>query len=171
MIVAVMGVAGAGKTTIGRVLATKLDARFVEGDDLHPPENRRKMEAGIPLTDRDREPWLEALRVRMGQEAERGGTAVFTCSCLRRDHRRRLRRSQPQIRFVYLEVDPGTAAERTRGRSGHFFGARLVDSQFEALEEPLDAIVLDARRPPDEVVAEAVRRLDLGGDRAGRPPA
>jgi gluconokinase len=158
-----MGVAGAGKTTIGRALATKLGARFVEGDDLHTPANRRKMAAGIPLTDRDRAPWLDALEARIWQEAERGGMAVFTCSCLRHDYRRRLRRPEQEIRFVYLEVDPDTVAERVQGRSGHFFDARLVDSQFDALEKPVDAIVLDARRPPAEIVAEAVRRLDLGG--------
>lgn len=162
MILVVMGVAGAGKTTIGRALAMRLGARFVEGDDLHPLANRRKMETGIPLTDRDRVPWLDALRARIGVEAERGGTAVFTCSCLRREYRRRLRRPGLEIRFVHLEVDPDTAAERLQGRGGHFFDARLVDSQFETLEDPVDAIILDARRPPAEIVAEAVRRLDPG---------
>ena len=181
MILIVMGVAGAGKTTIGRRLATKLGARFVEGDDLHPPANRRKMEAGIALTDRDRAPWLEALRARIRQEDERGGTVVFTCSCLREGHRRRLRLPGLETRFLHLEVDPDTAAERVQGRRGHFFDAGLVDSQFETLEDPVDAIVLDARRPPAEIVAEAVRRLDSGspvsaglarGDLAtGRPTA
>ena len=165
MILVVMGVAGAGKTTIGQALAMRLAARFVEGDDLHPLANRRKMEAGIPLTDRDRGPWLDALRARIGVEAERGGTAVFTCSCLRHDYRRRLRRPELEIRFVHLELDPDTAAERLRGRSGHFFDTRLLDSQFKTLEVPVDAIILDARRPPAEIVAEAVRRLDPGSSR------
>lgn len=166
----VMGVAGAGKTTVGRTLAKRLDARFVEGDDLHPLASRRKMEAGIPLTDRDRGPWLQALGRRIEEELGRGGVTVMTCSCLRRDHRGELRRSHPGIRFLYLEVDPVTAAERVEGRKGHFFDVRLVDSQFDALEEPLDAIVLDARRPPDEIVAEAVRCLHPEGPAGGSGP-
>ena len=170
MILVVMGVAGAGKTTIGRALATRLGGRFVEGDDLHPLANRRKMEAGAPLTDRDRAPWMAALSARIREESKRGGVAILTCSCLRKDHRRRLRRADPGIRFLYLEVDPGTAAERAERRRGHFFDAKLVDSQFEALEEPDDAVVLDARRSPDEIVTEAVRRLDLGSCPAGGRP-
>ena len=147
MIVVVMGAAGAGKTSIGRRLASELGWEFLDADDLHPPENVAKMAAGVPLTDPDREPWLQRIRsVLAGRD-----DVVLACSALRRAFRARLVEGHV-VRFVHLRVDLATTAERVRERKGHFFAPELIQSQFDALEEPEDAIVVDASQPPDAIV-------------------
>ncbi|MBW3660526.1 MAG: AAA family ATPase [Gemmatimonadetes bacterium] len=158
MIVVVTGVAGAGKSTIGSRLAKRLGWTYLEADDFHPPANRRKMERGIPLTDDDRGPWLDALEraIRTARNE-----AIVSCSCLRRRYRDRLRVPGLEVRFVHLRVDRETAKRRTRERTGHFFEPALVDSQFETLEEPTRAVTLDATRPVQEVVREVIERLGL----------
>jgi gluconokinase len=189
VIIVVMGVSGAGKTTVGRALARRLGWPFHEGDDLHPEENVRKMLRDEPLTDEDRRPWLERVRELAAREASRGVDAVVTCSCLKRAYRDVVRGpaagtppaggKQPpageppvaetaDIRFVYLAIDPETAKERVGGRRDHFFDASLVASQFGTLEPPRRALTLDATRPVDELVDTALAGLDL--EDRGAPP-
>lgn len=147
-----MGVAGAGKTTVGRALAAHLGARYVEGDDLHPPANVARMAAGVPLTDADRAPWLERVAAELGAE----GDVVTTCSALRRPYRDVLRQAGG-VRFVFLDLDADTAHRRAADRSGHFLPASMVASQFDALERPAadepDVVTVGATGPVDEVVA------------------
>ena len=157
----VMGVAGCGKSTIASALARAFDVEFVEGDELHTPENVRKMAAGIPLTDADRAPWLAALaeRLRAARLADRG--LVMTCSALKRRYRDVLRGGDPEVRFVFLEGPRALIAERFAGRTGHYMPASLLDSQFATLERP-DADekvwVCDISDTPDDIVADLLKR-------------
>jgi gluconokinase len=160
VIIVVMGVSGAGKTTVGRALARRLQWPFHEGDDFHPQENVRKMAKDEPLTDSDRRPWLERIRDLVARESARGGDAVVTCSCLKRAYRE-LVREGADVRFVHLELDPETAAVRVGGRLGHFFDASLVGSQFRDLEPPRRALTLDATRPVQELVAAVIEAFGL----------
>jgi gluconokinase len=129
-----MGVAGCGKSTLGRALAGALGCGFVEGDDHHLPESQRKMHAGIALADADREPWLDRLGELLAEDDS--ASLVLSCSALKRRYRDRLRARVPQLRFVYAEIGRGDAAARVSSRPGHLFPATLVASQFEALESP-----------------------------------
>ena len=153
-----MGVAGSGKTTVGRALSTALDLVFVDADDLHPATNVAKMAAGLPLDEADRAPWL--LAVAEALAADDG--LVLACSALRRTHREVLRRAAP-VEFVFLDVDPAEATERAARRPGHFMGPSMVPSQFAALEPPdateTDVVTVDARRPVPEVVASIERQI------------
>ena len=155
-----MGVSGAGKTTVGRALARRLQWPFHEGDDFHPQENVRKMAKDEPLTDADRRPWLERIRDLVTRESARGGDAVVTCSCLKLAYRD-LVRAGANARFVYLALDPETAAVRVGGRLGHFFDASLVGSQFRDLEPPRRALSLDATRPVQELVQAVIEAFGL----------
>ncbi len=151
-----MGVSGAGKTTIGRLLAERLGGRFLDGDDLHPEANRRKMAAGVPLDDADRLPWLD--RVRDAMETDRGpGPLVVACSALKASYRAHLGRGL--YRLVYLHGAPGLIRRRLGDRTGHFMPARLLDSQFAALEEPADALVVEIDGPPEAIVERIVAGL------------
>jgi gluconokinase len=160
VIIVVMGVSGAGKTTVGRALARRLQWPFHEGDEFHPQENVRKMAKDEPLTDADRRPWLERIRDLVARESARGGDAVVTCSCLKRAYRD-LVREGADVRFVHLELDPETAAVRVGGRLGHFFDASLVGSQFRDLEPPRRALTLDGTRPVQELVAAVIQAFGL----------
>lgn len=161
MVVVVMGVSGSGKTSIGRALATHLEWPFIDADEVHPPENVDRMRAGIPLTDADREPWLAALRALVRRTDAAGENLVLACSALRRSFRKRLRDGVANLRFVHLQAGPELVARRLAARTGHFMNPDLHDSQFDALEEPEDAVVLDAAEPPDVLVARIRRALGV----------
>ncbi len=165
MVVIVMGVAGSGKTTIGSLLAEGLSWSFFDGDDFHPPENVAKMSSGIALTDSDRVPWLQALADLIANLLASNTSAAVACSALKSEYRDRLKGgagpNTDQIRFVYLKVSPAVAHERLRKREGHFMPEELISSQFETLEEPDDAIVVNASLSPDEVVAQIRQALEL----------
>jgi len=154
--VVVMGVSGTGKTTVGLALAEALDVPFVEGDDLHPPANRAKMAAGIPLTDDDRAPWLE----RIAAELDR--PVVVACSALKRSYRDTLRAAAPDLTLVFLHGEATLLAGRIEGRTGHFMPSSLLQSQLATLEEPdpdEEAIPADVALRPDEIVDLVVGRL------------
>lgn len=157
--VVVMGVSGTGKSTIAQGLAADLGLLLAEGDDFHPPENVEKMSAGIPLTDEDRWPWLQALADWTSDRHRDGVSTVVTCSALRRAYRDVLRSATPDTPtwFVHLDGDPDMIRERMTRRE-HFMPASLLYSQIatlEPLEEDEDGIVVDTAMPADEVVATA----------------
>jgi gluconokinase len=158
MIIVLMGVSGSGKTTIGKRLASKLGWEFIEGDEVHPPENKEKMARGEPLDDADREPWLAALADMIRERIQSGGNAVVASSALKHAYRRTLRVG-PDVRFVYLKATPEQIARRLEKRRDHFFPPDLLESQFKALEEPRDALTVDASRPPDEIAEEIARSV------------
>jgi gluconokinase len=159
MLVVVMGVAGVGKTTVGELVADALGLPFHDADDFHSEASRRKMAAGIPLTEEDREPWLHDLERRMrGWEAE--GGAVVACSALRRRHRDVLRGAGP-VRFVFLDADKETLRERIAARKGHYMPPELLDSQLETLEPPGpdEAVRVDAGGTPEDTARAVVAAL------------
>jgi gluconokinase len=157
MVVVLMGVAGSGKSTIGQLLARALGADFHDGDDLHSPENRDKMRRGIPLCDDDRQPWVAAVRAlieRYGNAHRENAivNAVVACSALREAYRTTLFAGANDVRLVYLKGSPELIAERLGARRGHFFNPALLRSQFDALEEPHRAIVIDIAETPAQIV-------------------
>ena len=164
MIIILMGVAGSGKTTVGQCLANALRWCFVEGDDLHPDSNVVKMSQGIPLTDRDRLPWLQDLRELMVELQGKDTSAIVTCSALKQSYREVLRpQSNESIQFVYLKCDAAALHDRLKQRSGHFMKADMLTSQLAILEEPEDAIVIEVGKAqtPEQIAADIVASLSL----------
>ncbi|HEX3500117.1 MAG TPA: gluconokinase [Stellaceae bacterium] len=162
MIIVVMGVSGVGKTTVGRRLAEALGARFLEGDDFHPPANVEKMRRGEALTDADRKPWLERLAGELAASREKGESVVLTCSALKRSYRDILRAGHYDVNFVFLDADQAVIQKRIDARKGHFMPPSLLDSQFAALERPGPderAVRADATQAPDIIVASALQQL------------
>jgi len=157
MVIIVMGVTGSGKTTVGQHLAQTLGWRFHDADDFHPDTNKAKMHAGIPLTDDDRWPWLQAIRAVIEQALDGEAGAVVTCSALKRAYREALSGGLSNVRYVHLTGDPGVLAARLAGRRGHFMNPALLDSQIATLETPAEAIVVDVAMTPEQQV-EAIRR-------------
>ncbi len=153
-----MGVAGSGKSTIGAQLARALGIEFVEGDDLHPPDNVQRMAAGIPLTDDDRDGWLLAIAARLRTAKRAGVGLVVSCSALKRSYRDLLRsKGDKDVHFVYLAGNPALLAERMANRRGHFMPPSLLDSQLAILEEPSPdegAWVCDIRETPETIVGD-----------------
>jgi gluconokinase len=162
--VLVMGVSGSGKTTVGEALAEELGFEMIEGDDHHPPENVAKMAAGTPLTDDDRRPWLQTLAELLSDRHARGQRTVLACSALRRAYRDILRAAVPadETFIIQLEADPETLRGRMESRRGHYMPPALLESQLAALE-PLHpderGVIVDATRPNDVVVAEAISAI------------
>ncbi|MEM7463072.1 MAG: gluconokinase [Pseudomonadota bacterium] len=159
----VMGVAGCGKTSVGHALADRLGTEYVDGDELHPPENIKKMSSGIPLNDEDRWPWLKLVGERLGQS---GGECIIGCSALKRIYRDRIREfAGGQVMFIHLAGSKELIAARMNSRTGHFMPPELLDSQFAALEPPTKdeiAITVDIDQDLVGIVDEVVRSLEQG---------
>ncbi len=161
MHVVVMGVSATGKTTVAEQLAEELDCEFVEGDSLHPRQNIEKMEHGIPLTDEDRWPWLQAIAELVAVRDHEGTSTVVTCSALKRSYRNVLRDAAPTF-FVHLHAPFEVLEQRMQLRTKHFMPTSLLRSQFDTLEElgdDEDGAVVDVSAPVDEVVEEAVNAV------------
>lgn len=166
MIIVIMGIAGSGKTTVGRLLAAELGWSFFDADELHPAANIAKMASGQPLDDADRGPWLARLRQLVDELVAAGTSAVLACSALKQSYRERLLGGCAEARLVYLKASRALLAQRLRERAHHFFPAELLDSQLAALEEPEDALVMDPERPPADIVSDIV--ADIAA--LGQPP-
>ncbi len=149
-----MGVSGCGKSVVGLRLAEKLGARFMDADDLHPPENKAKMSAKIPLTDEDRWPWLEIVRREAIGSTPPDGCCVLACSALKRVYREMLTKGQEGVRVVYLHGSFELISTRLAGRKGHFMPPELLRSQFATLEEPTpeEGVTVDIDGTVEEVV-------------------
>jgi len=160
VIAIIMGTTGAGKTTIGTMLATQLNWQFADADTFHPPANIEKMSHGTPLNDADRAPWLEAMRKAIIEWIAVGKNVVLACSALKRAYRDELRTS-PEVKIIHLKGTYALFAERIRHRHGHFAGEAILAGQFADLEEPTDAITIDAAQSPEQIVAEIRKRLAL----------
>ena len=162
----VMGVAGSGKTTVGLRLAKALSCPFRDGDDFHTAANIARMSRGEPRNDDDRQPWLFRLRDLMEDALRDRTSIVIGCSALRESYRAMLLPRNAalaaQVKFIWLRILPETATQRLHSRPGHFMQASMIESQFAALEEPRDAIVLDAAQPVDDVVTCALQALRTG---------
>jgi gluconokinase len=157
--VVLMGVAGSGKTAVGMQVAQKLDWIFLDADNFHPPANIEKMKHGIPLNDADRAPWLQRLHDELQKQMAEGHSVILACSALKESYRNVLRDEATPPAFVYLDVDLQTIRDRLQHRTAHFFPKELMESQFAALEKPKDAIIIDARKPLEEVVEHVIEAL------------
>jgi gluconokinase len=160
--IVVMGVSGCGKTTIASALARKLGRELAEADDFHSPANVEKMRSGVPLTDADREPWLEAIADWIDAARAAGRACIVACSALKRAYRARLARGHDDVRFVYLQGAFDTVSRRLAVRTGHYMPLALLQSQYDALEEPggeENPIVVSVERPPDVIVEDVIATL------------
>ncbi len=160
MVVIVMGVVGAGKTTIGRLLAEQLGWQFADADDFHPLSNVEKIRHGIALNDADRQPWLESLRSKIASWISEDIDAVLACSALKQSYRHELQIG-PEVHFVYLKGTPNLIAERLRARHGHFADEQILASQFDDLEEPRGALIVDIAESTERIVTIIRKRLGL----------
>lgn len=173
-ILVVMGVSGAGKSTVARELAARLGWLFEEGDALHPSANVAKMHAGIPLTDADRQPWLESVAAWIDRQRAKKQPGIITCSALKRSYRRVVIGDRPEVRLIYLRGDRDLLATHLAGRHGHFMPPSLLQSQLDALEAPgadEDPLTLDVGHPPGRIAEDIIRLLGTSATiNEGAPP-
>jgi gluconokinase len=159
-VIVVMGVSGVGKSSVGSRLAERLAFAFADADGDHPEANRSKMASGTPLDDADRAPWLERLRRRIVGCLTDGSSLVLACSALKAAYRDALAGGDPRVVFLHLDAPRDFLLDRISSRSGHWFPPDLLDSQFAALEPPVEAIRVDATLALDRVVDVAIERLE-----------
>ena len=162
-IVVIMGVTGSGKTTVGLALARRFGWTLLDADDFHPEANIAKMRAGVPLEDADRWSWLDALNARLRECAAGGISAVLACSALKQIYRARIAAGLPQTRWVHLAGAYPLIEARLQARRGHYMAPSLLQSQFETLEPPDDAIVLDVATTPEALADAIAARLASTG--------
>jgi gluconokinase len=161
MIVILMGVSGVGKTTVGELLSRKTGWPLYDADDFHPPANIEKMRSGIPLIDDDRWPWLDRLNTVLREIDQRGGSALLACSALKQRYRERLEQGLTNVRWVHLTGSFELIKQRIDARKGHYMTAKLLESQFAALEAPSDAIAIDVSADPEQLAAQVSAALGL----------
>ncbi len=154
MIYLIMGVSGSGKSTIGKALSQKLDYTFYDGDDFHPPENIDKMSQGIPLNDSDRLPWLHNIKSVINKHKN----AVITCSALKQSYRDLLEENNTDIIWIYLKGSYEIFLKRLQQRSEHFMKENMLQSQFQALEEPNNALIIDVNLSVEEIIQEIINQ-------------
>lgn len=159
MIAIIMGVSGSGKTTVGRALAERLGWEFIDADTYHPPANIDKMSRGIPLQDEDRKPWLETLAELLRNRHKQHRSAVLACSALKQSYRDILSKSSTQPIWIYLRGSHELFLQRMKLRPNHYMKPEMLDSQFDVLEEPSAAIVVDAALEIPDQVDEICRQL------------
>jgi gluconokinase len=168
-VVIVAGVAGSGKTTVGKVLAGRLGWTFADGDSMHPTVNIVKMASGHPLTDADRAPWLRTIEGWMDERTRHGESGVLACSALKRRYRDELLAGRPAARIAFLHVDRDVAERRLQERHRHFFDARLLASQFADLEPPVPdeaaVVTVATSERPDEIAEEIIAAFALDSPR------
>ena len=155
-----MGVTGAGKTTVGSLLAQQLGWDFADADDFHPQSNVEKIRRGIPLNDDDRRPWLARLRAEIVKYIAAQRDLVLACSALKKEYRKMFAVG-PAVKLVYLRGSPELIADRLRARHGHFADEKILAGQFADLEEPDDAMVVDIAGTPQEIVREIREKLRI----------
>jgi gluconokinase len=161
--VVVMGVSGCGKSTVGRLLADMQGLHYVEGDELHPPENVARMAAGIALTDADRHGWLQAVADQLANPTSHAGGVVVSCSALKRSYRDRLRMAAPGLRFVHLHGSAALLSERLAQRKGHYMPPSLLQSQLDTLETPASdeqVLLLSIEPTPQQLAEQAAAWLN-----------
>lgn len=163
MVIVLMGVTGCGKTTVGELLAEKLGWSFFDADGFHPSQNVEKMRAGIPLTDQDRLPWLEALAELIRNHQKDDCNAVLACSALKEGYRRTLAGNCQKIKFVHLKGDRELIRQRLAERKGHYMNPNLLQSQFDTLEEPTDSdsLAVNVSPTPEQIVDDVCQQLML----------
>lgn len=164
MVLVVMGVSSSGKTTVGKLLAERLDWHYREGDALHPPENVAKMSGGTPLTDADRIPWLNRIAAQIDEWRSSGEPGVVTCSALKRAYRDMIIGDRRDVGLIYLKGSRELIGRRMAARKGHFMPTALLDNQFVTLQEPAPdekAIIVDVGGTPAEIVDEILRHPEL----------
>ncbi|MDN5871882.1 MAG: gluconokinase [Nitrococcus sp.] len=163
-VVVVMGVSGSGKTTVGAMLAGQLHWAFADGDDFHSPRNVAKMHSGIALDDADRLPWLQAIGTQVDRWRAERRNAVIVCSALKRRYRDIIVGDRPNVRLVYLQGDRSLVTHRLVARHGHFMPKTLLESQFDALEEPApeeQAIIIPIAQTPTALVDKIIAALGV----------
>ena len=161
-IIILMGVSGAGKTTVGKLLAGDLGWPFYDADDYHPPRNIDKMRNGQPLSDEDRVEWLAVLRQLITDLGGRSQSAVIACSALKDSYRIQLAVG-PGVEFVYLEADPEVTRQRLQSRKDHYMAPDLLQSQYDTLEVPSGVLTLRNTQTPETIVAQIIQNLELPG--------
>jgi carbohydrate kinase (thermoresistant glucokinase family) len=162
LVIVLMGVSGCGKSTVGVELSRRLGWPFRDADSFHPPANIAKMSQGIPLTDADRWPWLDAIAQWIDGRLALGEPGIVSCSALKRAYRRRIVGDRARVGLVYLQGEIGMIAARMAGRTGHFMPTSLLASQFEALEEPHPEerpVIVSIAEPPARIAATIVAEL------------
>ena len=161
IVIVMMGVSGSGKTTLGTMLARELGWEFRDGDDLHPAENKRKMNHGIALTDADRAPWLAAVRALIERFLRDNTNLIVACSALKRSYRDEIVVDAARVKLAFLKAPCELIAQRLSARVGHFFDPDLLASQLATLEEPDDAITIDVSRTPEQASADIRAKLGI----------
>jgi carbohydrate kinase (thermoresistant glucokinase family) len=159
MVIILMGVTGVGKTIVGEMLAAELGCHFYDGDDFHPSSNIEKMSNGIPLTDEDREPWLQSLRNLIEKHIVQDRQAVVACSALKQVYREKLSAGLTEVKFVYLFGEFKTIWRRLKDRKDHFMKKDMLQSQFEMLEEPEYELQFSNELEPEEIVQQILKNI------------